>query len=357
MTNRFVRPNWRSLENPELGLMNGFNDRLLQLQAANPQVLPNLQQTQTLLIASDYGGEHDTALYQSLSFLIADALSIVPWEARRSQIRKRWLSDGRRMAFKSLRDVQRLEALPYFLDAANTLNGLSITLLIDKRIVSLFAESGPMDRSSLAAQQFAAWKDASFEKLMRVVHFLCFFIGGLSRPGQDILWATDHDEIVANKQRKDDLMRIIGSVAAQYIPHKLGVLLGDTPNDKEENRRVEDLLSIPDLVAGALAELLTAQNHEPRWRTNLLLPPPETLSPKTNVIMSWFSLNQARVKLKKLAIKVEPAQGPASFYIHPLEFRHANEYPLQARSGGIRVQVRKPKKQPDIGNPTTNNED
>jgi hypothetical protein len=115
MTNRFVRPNWRSLENPELGLMNGFNDRLLQLQAANPQVLPNLQQTQTLLIASDYGGEHDTALYQSLSFLIADALSIVPWEARRSQIRKRWLSDGRRMAFKSLRDVQRLEALPYFL--------------------------------------------------------------------------------------------------------------------------------------------------------------------------------------------------------------------------------------------------
>lgn len=185
--------NWRALNKPDLGFRNLFSQMIERVEAKEPGAIPNLRRGKLFFVASDYGGEHDLAEYQVLSFLFADWQQCGDWERMRKELRRQYLSDGRRMSFKTLRDKKKRAVLQMFLSAANNIAGLSFSILVHKAIASLFRESGHIDLSKPGHEGFSHWKETSFEKMLRVVHLVGFFIAGLSRAGQDVLWITDED--------------------------------------------------------------------------------------------------------------------------------------------------------------------
>lgn len=100
--------------------------------------LPDLHQGSTILVGSDYGGHHASSDYEVLSFIIADIESSSAWAYERHRVRLTLPNDGRRFAFKSLGDQTLSRALPQFLAAGDLIPGLLFTVLVHKRILSLF---------------------------------------------------------------------------------------------------------------------------------------------------------------------------------------------------------------------------
>ncbi len=129
-----LRNNWHLDDRPELGAMNTLNSLLRLIDFADPRALPNLRGGRTILIGSDYGGQHAASHLEAFGFLFADGDRLGLWEEGRRELRKRYLPNARRMSFKTLNDRKRMEALPQFLTAADQLHGLLLVVLVDKKI-------------------------------------------------------------------------------------------------------------------------------------------------------------------------------------------------------------------------------
>jgi hypothetical protein len=303
--------------------MNQFSQMIESVERKEPTAIPDLHRGSLFFVASDYSGEHDVAEYQVLSFLFADWQQCGAWERQRVLVRRKYLSDGRRMSFKNLRDKRRRDALEMFLSAANNITGLSFSVLIDKRITSLFRESGRIDLSDPELKTFSHWSGKSFEKMLRVVHLVSFFLAGLSRTGQNVLWITDEDEIVANDDRIREVTNFFGNVSSQYLSQPMGHFRFGTTKSDDGSRQLEDLASIPDLVAGALADVLVAYYEQGIMPSNsLFVFRPENLKVKTVEIMNWFSTD--RESLKRLVYVIEPIDHPR-LSIKRIRFHGSND--------------------------------
>jgi len=222
----------------------------------SPTSLPDLRPASTILITSDYSGEHSGAKYQVLSFLLADIERCQQWDQERMQLRAEFLSDKRRMSFKRLNDKQRHKALKPFLEAANNIPGLAFTVAVDSSIESLFAGPAPLDLDNPDFAAFQAWKPEILEKAFRTIHFVSFLLAGLSRPGQNVLWFIDEDSIAANPDRLRQLSNLFAWIASSYLTFDLGHLRCGTTQCDDGSRRIEDLAAVPDLIAGAISEQL-----------------------------------------------------------------------------------------------------
>jgi len=162
---------WKPQNNPK-GVMSSLSGMLCRLEEKEKHALPNLHEGQTLLIVSDYSGQHED--FETLSFLIADLEKCSAWEHKRSLCRKQFLPDGRRMAFKSLKDGFKERALEEFLAAANSIAGLSISVLVRKDIQTLFGKGERIDWQNPELALYLHWPKHTFEKMLRVIHFVRF---------------------------------------------------------------------------------------------------------------------------------------------------------------------------------------
>jgi hypothetical protein len=178
-----------------------MNDELSRLAAKYEGNLPDLRSDSTLLLGSDYSGEHDDSPYLVFSFLMTTLESWSEWEPRRQSVRAVHLKDSRRMSFKQLRDRNRQHALGPLLEAANGLRGLSLTIAVNKKCPSFFAEPSPLDLTNPAFMPYEKWKPSVLTKALFVVHLLGVLLAGLAAPRQDVLWFTDEDSIAANDDR------------------------------------------------------------------------------------------------------------------------------------------------------------
>jgi hypothetical protein len=311
-------PRWNSLNNPDLGLMIVFNDIMKNLAARSPHRLPDLRSGQTIFIASDYSGQHDLAYYETFAFLFADLQYCAQWEEGRRRVRQKFLADGRRMAFKNLGDRQRRKALVPFLTATSLIPGLSVTILIDKGVESLFQKHRKLNVNKPELHLYQHWDNHTFERLLRVIHLVSFFLAGLSRQNQDVLWITDEDAIAANPSRLTELTQILANVSSHYLEHDMQHLRCGTTKSDDGSRQMEDLVSIPDLVAGALTEVLSAYRNEGVIVGSLLISPPSALSEKTVEIINWFSTNSE--PLKRLVFAIERVESSTALTIKLLQF-------------------------------------
>lgn len=238
----------------KVGLLSYVSDGVARLDLGRPWFLPDLRRGTDLIAASDYSGEHRGARYDVLSCLLIDAGSLGGWDRAREVVRRRWLKDGRRLAFKNLRDRRHAQAIPGFLDAAEQLRGVVLTVALSKRLGPVFATPG-RDRGPLCAR----WNDAVLEKVLRVTSVLSLLLAGLARPAQNVFWITDDDAIAATQDHLRDLTTALAYVSADYLTHDLGHLRCSTTSIQDESsRRIEDLASIPDLIAGTYAAYLDA---------------------------------------------------------------------------------------------------
>ena len=295
-----------------------LNSEISHMDDKYNNCLPNLHSAKTLLLGSDYSGESFNATYTLFSFLITTLESWAAWEPKRLEIRRKHLTDSRRMSFKCLGDGQRRQALHPFLEAANTLDGLSLSIALNKKCQSIFESQIPLDISNPDFSAFRKWRPKILEKAFFIVHILCLLIGGLAAPGQNVMWFTDEDSIAANDDRMRELTQLFSWISSEYLPFNLGHCRCGTSKCDDGSRQIEDLLAIPDIIAGALAEQMQLRGEYPIELSNVLFMHHGDFTDKTKDITWWFS--DCRQPLKRLVGIVDPTEDGENHLLRLFHF-------------------------------------
>jgi len=289
---------WQAIGRTDLGLLGDLDNLLVRVQERDQTRFPTFDPSDSLIIASDYSGEHKQSVLYCYAFLITTHRSVMMWHAECQELRRHSALRKRRMAFKSLRDGVRQRVLPRYLGVAGALHGILVTLLVDKRLESLFEHAANLDMSRPEFAPYAHWRAPSLEKLLRVTHVLGFLVAGMSRPMQDVLWVTDQDEIAANPERLAELTSVFGTVTSHLSPHNLGHLRVATTASDPGDLSLEDLTAIPDLAAGAIAECFCRYDEtETTPESALIVPAPTSTSTKSRMVMNWLSDRRKRLHL------------------------------------------------------------
>lgn len=282
---------WRQIEKPLFGWVRTI-ERIICSQRPPEMSGPIVN------IFSDYSGDTKRSDYHVISVLYLDVHASAEWELRRRVIRQRYLADGRRISFKALGDRQRQSALVPFLQAANEIEGICITLAIRKSIKVLCSD---MNVSGFLQNDLAfesKWKQRPFENMLLVTHLISVLVAGMSKPRQHIYWVSDEDALFANLARSRDLGQMLSRFTSYYVKQELGELGVGTTSMDEGDRYEEDLAAIPDLAAGAIAEVATRLSTAVGGviRTGVALPFYGSLSPKTEFISSWLADGTQRLR-------------------------------------------------------------
>lgn len=165
---------WSLPFDPLIGPMNILSSNLRGLERRDPTRITNIRRGDNLVIASDYGGDHKRSRFRAYSFLLANLDALDRWNRARRLFRLRHLRDGRRMSFTRLGDLKRRKALPEFLNIADTIPGILISVLVDRRIGSIFSKTADRDLPWIASLRTAGWSTSGLERLFTIVHFASF---------------------------------------------------------------------------------------------------------------------------------------------------------------------------------------
>lgn len=257
-----------------------------------------------LMVGSDYSGDHRRSDYRVYSFLIADADHSPAYPELRRKFRTKFLPDGRRMSYKNLNDGIRRKALIPFLNNADAFTGLCCVIIVHKSLGQMATSPNSLNIWQKLHGTEARWAPRAFEAMARVAHFYCLLLSVVSSPHQHVTWITDQDEIVANDDRLTDVMHFVAKMAGFYVGHPLGEFAMNTTEVDTGDRAFEDFVAVPDLVAGAFADIVTVWSQQPDWRYggDLALDP-AAIPAKANVISAWFCSKTA--SLKRCAVLID----------------------------------------------------
>lgn len=253
-------------DHPAPDAIHRIQECLRLMHSSGKLLLPNLSAAETVSIFSDYGGEHKGSRFHSYSFLVcAHAPDLL--QSQMAEIREKngLNSPFKEISYKTKNYGPVKRAMPEYLAALNSLViGGVFTFLVDKKIETLFAP----DRKSFSGVAMEALESIGMqylqadvaEKLFRVVHFSAYLTSLLANEEQKIFWMTDHDAIAANSSRHNDLLKVFERVLRLYKPDGYKLLGGAVPF-AENSAAYLDLLSVPDLVAGATEHFFTNKPH------------------------------------------------------------------------------------------------
>jgi hypothetical protein len=278
-----------------------------ELDLQNPSAFPDIRSSKTIVVASDYSGEHAQSHYQVVSFIIASLEGCNTWNAHRKVVRDRILGHRRTMSYKDLRDKVKRRALLPFLSAANLIPDLCVTIAIEKKSGDFFQGAVPLDLNNPQFSVYRKWQPATLKKAFTVSHLIGAFIGGLSSANQNLLWFTDEDEIAANPIRLGELTKIFGWVISDYLPFSLGHIRCGTTKSDDGSKFVEDLASITDLSSGAFADIVAFKKRSGLdWSESVIPIQPGDIKTKSGLIAQWYS-EKTKWELKRLLLVVESA--------------------------------------------------
>jgi len=270
-------------------MLAGLDHIYCELQKQRPAIFPDFSDDSIIFAASDYSGQHKNASYEAYSFVLTTRKRWQSWERHRLQIRSRFLL-RRRISFKSLEDKRRWEVLPVFMAAAALLDGITFTILVNKKLGSLFSPTGKLDLNHPDLARLPNWKASGIERMLRVTHMMALFIAGLSNEGQSLIWITDEDDIAANEDRLREVTTIFSEVSSSLLEHNLRHFRFGTTASDNGTMQLEDLAAIADLSAGALVDVLTDLESDSKITTpHLFLPIGHNVSRKSRAVMTWFT--------------------------------------------------------------------
>jgi hypothetical protein len=286
-----------------------FDEAMSNIARERPTFLPLLQDSNRILIFSDFAGEHRNSRFATLSLVIVPVEAIPKWDRERTLIRAAFGLASRRIAYSKLNDRRKHAAIKSFCVCANSIDGICVTMVFDKQISSIFQPSGYFVPSQviMGEKTFGTWKPAVFERALRAAYFVSLFVAGLSSAGQNIMWITDEDDIASNDARVSDLIRVVACFLGQLAPHTLGeIRIGTTANFSSGRLLAEDLAAIADLVAGAVNDLVGSYGGNIPLFDVLALAPAHLSKKARAVLVRLFSHNAA---LRKLIFTIEQIPG------------------------------------------------
>lgn len=251
-----------------------------------------------VVIATDSSGQHQQNPFEVHGLLILDFDSSVEWQILRQKIRREILKDPRRMSFKQLSEPVRQRALVPFLRAADQINGLCLSIAVNKKINSLGGGKRLFEKLTQEKVIKAPWRFDGFERMARTAHFVSLLVAGLCSKGQNVLWLSDQDEMFGSSAKIEDTLRMLTSYFRTYVDWPMGNVRAGTTQMDEGDRFEEDIVAIPDLAAGALAELvMTMKSNSPSSVTEIpAVGLVSAVSPKSDVLLSWLSDDTQNLK-------------------------------------------------------------
>lgn len=257
--------------------------------------LPELRNdgNETIAIYSDYGGESAQSSYLTYSFLVCGWNHAYAFPEFMDEIRKKHGLGEKEISFKDLKYGPINRSLDEYLTALhNWVPGILVTLVVEKKIKSVFGEKVPdYVFREISESGFGEWKPHIIEKLMRVVHSTAYLVALLSKDGQKIYWNTDHDAIVTNSVKQNNFIDLFYSVLTLYTNKKFSNIGYSLPFKNRSLRQI-DFLSCADLAAGAVEHYFTKSKLQKN---------PE-IKNGVEKILSW--LGHDGVSLKKLTVLV-----------------------------------------------------
>jgi hypothetical protein len=299
-------------------MLAAFDQVFCALQKARPVMFPDFSDESTIFAASDYSGQHKTAGYEAYSFVLTTPKRWQSWERHRIEIRSRFLMT-RRISYKSLEDKKRWEVLPIFMAAAAILEGITFTILVNKKIVSLFSKSGKIDLDHPDLARFSNWKESVIERTLRITHLMALFVAGLSNEGQNLIWITDEDEMVANEERLREVTSVISEVFSNLIEHNFGHFRFGTTASDNGTLQLEDLAAIADLSAGALVDVLTDLESAGKTTSpHLFIPIGHKVSRKSRAITAWFTSYD--MPMRHIVVALDPDGDEGQITLRRLVF-------------------------------------
>ncbi len=201
----------------------------------------------------------------------------------------------------------RLSALEPFLATVDPVPGVVVTVAVDRGLHHVI---GAPTRDQLRrAAGPPAPPEAVFEDMIRVSMILTVLIAGLSRNGQEVVWISDNDPIVDTLQRERQIDALVRLMTGHYVEHPIAGVYAASTRQPGAEALFKHLLEIPDLVAGALGELLDRYHHAGVTLSAVLQTAPEGMSPKTRIVMNWLAAD--RHALKRWVFAIAPAAGTA----------------------------------------------
>lgn len=281
---------WRRLNRPIFGLANVISDQIAAKEWEVPGLLTNVRYGSEVLMASDYGGSHKASKYETFGFLVGSTSGAADWDRLRYKVRRSFASDNRRLAYKKLRSDRDIEWLIAFLDMANYFPGVIVTFLVDKSIKPMLGDYGSIRWFPEMVVAERGWNQRAFRKLSLVANMGGLLLAGLTDTSQDMLWVTDQDEIAPNPTKHNHAGHVIHHYISTFAPDKNGFITFATTELDIGERRHEDAVAIPDLVAGALADSMSRVRSEGIEAGSLLcVPLPESVPLKTRIVLRWLS--------------------------------------------------------------------
>jgi hypothetical protein len=288
---------WKHLIDPNDGFTYSLSDALSILEKAHPFTLYPLSDG-VMVIGSDYSGQHKGAAHEAYSFVLTTMPALVDWDASRQAFRKKWLTDGRRMSFKQLRDTVRWQALIPFLESAFTLRGNLVTVLVSKRIPT-FIQGG----ADLLLKSVPVWFPPNtppniVEKMYVLSTLLAMLVAGLRSEQQPSLWISDHDETLDTNEKRESfalmLSHLIYGVTKWQNPATMRFGTTGLPSAPAW---AEDFAAIPDLMAGTFAKLgdvLPACQGSQHWIKTI---PSSTAEDKrARAVADWLQLRHGDIR-------------------------------------------------------------
>jgi hypothetical protein len=306
----------RRLHNESAGFIKDVSGIIAAEAWKNPVLIPNLSSDKTLFIFSDYSRVQGA--YKTYSFLVVGRSGADHFNGIRKVLRTEFGLRNRRMSYKSLNDRIKLRALPAFLSCAGAMNGLIITFAVDTKIKYMFAE-----QFLEAWPELASIKKTSLEDMLRVVHFGAQAVMTAFASSQNIVWFTDSDAIVAN----EECQQLFGKLAETVIRHSfmpqetIGRIVFGLSEVDDGSLEIEDFVAIPDLVAGALCDLLDELSRRGIRITPKVALRRPALREKTNTICEW--IGNTRCPLKKFGVVFDKL-GPDQWDFRPTVFSVQN---------------------------------
>lgn len=237
-----------------------------------------------LLITCDIGGSQKDQRYETFAFLIHDLDRSQIWLSGQRHLRSAVMRNHRRMAFKAMNDRLRRQALIPFLELAEHLDGFLVTFAVDKG-----ARPHMTFDDDLRADLATVWKPSVIPRLTWIAYLGAFLVSGFAAAGQNVMFILDEDEVAANVPQLTKLTHFFAQVCASHGGPMMGGLRCGTAKSDDGSLQLEDLVALPDLVAGASAEFLWALDRDGAGVMSPLLQRlPRALSWKCRMIMPWL---------------------------------------------------------------------
>ena len=239
-----------------------FDKNLTAAHRSEGLLFPNFAiDCSAVCIFSDYSGESSDSKFITYSFLFCSFESAFKSLSKMMLMRKEHalIDPLIEIKYKDFRNGKINRAIPDYLDIADNIVGLLFSVVVDKRIKSLFGpnttKTHPLLSEKLKELGYTRWKPPIIEKVLRISYILSYLSSLLIDKHQKCFWMTDEDDIAANRYIKEDLISLVFSLVNNYTGIELGNFKFAVPfknNPIEYN--VTDIISIADVVAGSINE-------------------------------------------------------------------------------------------------------